>query len=63
MQNSMAAEPAASYFASTPTSSAYQTTQAQPQPMRVRPIDEIVSAVQGTFNFLQESMIDVDCKL
>ncbi|XP_025084703.1 caprin-1-like isoform X1 [Pomacea canaliculata] len=60
MQNSMAAEPAASYFASTPTSSAYQTTQAQPQPMRVRPIDEIVSAVQGTFNFLQESMIDVD---
>nr|KAG5699468.1 hypothetical protein BaRGS_016314 [Batillaria attramentaria] len=30
------------------------------QAARTRPLDEIVSSVQGTFNFLQESVIDID---
>lgn len=29
---------------------------------RHRPFQEIVSSVQGSFNFLQESTIDLDCK-
>ena len=35
-------------------------SQLQPRP---RPFNEIVSSVQGNFNFLQESQIDIDCKL
>lgn len=29
---------------------------------RQRPFQEIVSSVQGSFNFLQESEIDIECK-
>ncbi|XP_071099989.1 caprin-1-like [Haliotis cracherodii] len=38
---------------------AYYANEVFPQPSQ-RPIDEIVSSVQGSFNFLQESTIDVD---
>ncbi|KAK3593903.1 hypothetical protein CHS0354_011507, partial [Potamilus streckersoni] len=34
----------------------------QSQRQRQRPIQEIVSSVQGSFNFLQESTIDMECK-
>lgn len=63
MPPGMLQEQADSFFVQTSTPTVYQTVQTQqPQSTRIRPLDEIVSSVQGTFNFLQESLIEVDCE-
>ncbi|XP_071120270.1 caprin-1-like isoform X1 [Mytilus edulis] len=47
-----------SFFSEAPTAT---TTQQDVSYQRQRPFQEIVSSVQGNFNFLQESTIDMEC--
>lgn len=50
-----------SFFSEAPTATPTQPDVASFQ--RQRPFQEIVSSVQGNFNFLQESTIDMECKV